>query len=120
MTRRRAGYSLFEVLLSFAIMSMVLAVILPRQSGLLGRVALIDERHLAHDYALSRLDRLGLSDPLTPGIITQYYRGWRVTQSISDMAQPDLQGRRQLRVFVTVQTASGAELATVASTRALP
>ena len=116
----RAGYSLFEVLLAFAIMAMVLAAVLPQQAGLLGRATQVNAQQLAQDYALSRIDRLGVSDPLRPGRSSEIYRDWTVALDISPFRLSALPGRRLLRVEITVSTKTGRELARVDTLRAAP
>lgn len=111
---------MFEVLLAFAVMAMVLAAVLPRQSHLLGRVAQVDERQLAQDYALSRLDRLGVADALRAGVTVEDYRDWQVSLDQTETRLPDLPNAPMLRVVVTVESASGTSLARVETLRPLP
>lgn len=100
---RRAGYSILEVLIAFAVMSMTLAVLLPGQTQLLGRAATASERALAHDYALSRLEVahvLGSADPI------DRYDTWQIRQEVT--AQ---EGQR--RITITVLNNTGRALAQV-------
>ncbi len=53
---RKTGYSLFEVLIAFAIMSIVLVTLIPGQATLQGRTETTTEEVLAHELALSVLD----------------------------------------------------------------
>lgn len=63
------GYSVFEVLIAFAIMSLVLSALIPGQARLLARASSGDQELLALDYAQSRLAQLGVSEPLEPGLL---------------------------------------------------
>ncbi|MEQ6204728.1 prepilin-type N-terminal cleavage/methylation domain-containing protein [Sulfitobacter sp. HNIBRBA2951] len=107
----KAGYSLFEVLLAFAIMAMILSVLLPRQTDMLTRLRNIEDRALALDYAMSRLDMLSIVAPLLPSATTDTYRTWTVTENIEStlIAGSDLTA---LHVEVTVQDQRGTMLAT--------
>ena len=115
---RRAGYTLFEVLLAFAIMSMILAVLLPRQAELQARLRAVDDRALALDYALSRTALLGVVDPVQPGVRTTGYRGWTVEERIEPLA-PDGTSVALARVTVAVTDARGRPLAAHETRRAL-
>lgn len=81
---KSAGYSLFEVLIAFAIMALVLAVIIPGQAALLRRTQNMDEAVLAQDYAASLMAKIGYETPLRPGDTELTYRGWRVVQNTED------------------------------------
>ncbi|MCU0826013.1 MAG: type II secretion system GspH family protein [Tabrizicola sp.] len=86
MNRARAGYSLLEVLVAFAILTVVLSVILPGNGRLLLRTNSAEAQVLAQDYAMSRLERLvvaGWEDnrPLTT--FSEDYRDWVVDVSIA-------------------------------------
>lgn len=100
---RRAGYSILEVLIAFAVMSMTLAVLLPGQTQLLGRAGTAAERALAHDLALSRIE---IARVLEVAATTEIYEDWR----INHMAR-DVLGQR--KVTVSVMSASGRTLAEV-------
>ncbi|WP_108813226.1 type IV pilus modification PilV family protein [Loktanella sp. Alg231-35] len=78
---RRAGYSLFEVLIAFVIMSLVLAALIPGQAQLLGRAAMQEEQLLAYDYALSRIAALETA-PLVAQTQQDSYRDWEVTTEV--------------------------------------
>lgn len=97
----RSGYSVIEVLIAFAVMSMTLAVLLPGQLQLLARAGTAADRALAHDLTLSRLESmrvLGNRDTL------EAPEGWRV-ETVSVAV---LQARR---VTVTIRAANGQMLA---------
>lgn len=79
---RRAGFSLLEVLVAFAIMALVLSALIPGQVGLLQRATQSGERVLAQDYALSRLAGLGLSEPFPSGTQEARYGNWRVIEAV--------------------------------------
>lgn len=109
---RRAGYSLLEVLVAFAILTMVLAVLLPGKTALLTRLPEKEERFLASDYALSRLARLeaeGFTSEVRPGEVREAYRGWQVVTQIEYLpAVPEsspaeaLTGSQYVRLAVTI------------------
>ncbi|WP_284165979.1 hypothetical protein [Frigidibacter sp. SD6-1] len=82
---RTAGYSLFEVLLAFVIMSLVLAVLLPGQAQLMRRTYDTETRLLAADFAVSRLSSLQLSRSLAPGRATKEYRDWIVVENVEEL-----------------------------------
>ncbi|WP_421700981.1 type IV pilus modification PilV family protein [Aliiroseovarius sp.] len=116
MRQSRAGYSLFEVLIAFAILAMVLSVLIPGQARYLTRTKLNQERVLAMDYAQSVLERGGLSDPLDSPEDRFTYRDWQVTRRV-----PPLPGTPpQLHVTVEVLDASGKSLATLDALRPEP
>ena len=97
----RSGYSIMEVLIAFAVMSMTLAVLLPGQMQLLGRAGTAAERALAQDFAVSRIEYarvLGVADPV------EQYGDWRIEQAVNEEA-----GAR--RVTVRVLRANGQTLA---------
>ena len=82
----RSGYSLFEVLLAFTILAMVLAVLLPGQSNLLRRANDAPARLLALDYAASRLAAIGVETAPQPGNTEYRYRDWLVQTEIKNDA----------------------------------
>ncbi|MCW3783538.1 type IV pilus modification PilV family protein [Defluviimonas salinarum] len=94
MNRGSAGYSLLEVLVAFAIMSMVLAALLPAQSRLLQRSRSADEGLLAQELALSRLAEVGVAIPDPAGVREVPYRRWilrevTVREGLGD-GEPDM------------------------------
>ena len=96
------GYSVFEVLVAFAIMAMVLAALLPGQAKLLAHAKSSEEKALAHDYALSRLARLGVSEPVSTGEQSFEFAEWIVVERTTPIDESgDL-------VEVTVMIADGA------------
>ncbi len=100
---RRAGYSLFEVLLAFAILTTVLAVLLPGQSRLLHRMSQSEHKVLAQDYALSVLDSLGLENPVEPSLSRTTHLDWDVETEI--LPNPDWP--HILRAHVTIRDDQG-------------
>lgn len=110
MKNRAAGYSLFEVLIAFSIMALVLAVLVPGQARLMGRVKDIDERALAKDYALSRLALLSVSLPLRVAETSDRYRDWQIAQRVTDHSfdKADMKG---LYVEIIITNAADVELA---------
>ncbi|MCU0910465.1 MAG: prepilin-type N-terminal cleavage/methylation domain-containing protein [Rhodobacteraceae bacterium] len=116
----RAGYSLLEVLIAFAVMAMVLAVLIPGQARLLALAGAGGDRVLALDYAASRLDALGLAEPLMIGTRETVYRTWRVTERVEQeiLSDPPL---AVLRIAVEVSPAGGgAPLARIETLRPAP
>lgn len=83
MRSRLRGYSLIEVLIAFAIMTLVLAVLLPGQTRLLSRATLEQDRLLAADWAMSEMDAFGLEAPVAEGRQTRQWNDWTLTLSIS-------------------------------------
>ena len=113
--RARRGYSLMETMIAFAVMSAILAVLLPGTSRLLARAADEGARLAAADYAASRLARLGIADPLEPGLLRETYRDWTITLDARLATGPD-----RIDVTVTVADADGGTLATLDTVRPPP
>ena len=83
---RKAGYSLFEVLVAFAIMSFVLSALLPGQTRLLQRVETTDAQTLATDYAIS-LANLAAVTPIEQWHDETFeYRNWHIEITIQQEA----------------------------------
>jgi len=112
MRHRNAGYSLFEVLLAFAIMAMILSVLLPRQTDMLTRMRNVDAQALAQDYAMSRIALLSISEPLLPGTMTDSYRSWTVVEDITSMSIAGTE-LTALNIKINVQDRRGTVLAEV-------
>lgn len=79
---KRAGYSLFEVLIAFAVMTMVLSVVLPRQAEFLERSTTSSQKAAAADIAYSRLSELGIARALSLGESTDGVGNWTLYQRI--------------------------------------
>lgn len=105
----RSGYSILEVLIAFAVMSMTLAVLLPGQVQLLGRTGMATERVLAHEWAVSRLETISVLG--TEGAMDTF-DNWRTTESTTIT-----QGRT--RITVSVFAANGRLLAEVSRAMAV-
>ncbi len=116
MKQSRAGYSLFEVLIAFAILAIVLSILIPGQARYLTRAKSSQERFLAMDYAQSVLERSGLSDPLDSADERFTYRNWQITRQV----EPLPGSPSQLRVMVEVRNAAGKALATLNTVRPAP
>ncbi len=115
-----AGYSLVEVLVAFAIMATVLAVLLPGSAKLYARLPDQNERLLAYDYALSRLSRLGVETPLRIGEESGTYRDiWQWTETI----ETDESSTADLPIYevrVKVSRIGDEELARAAALKVAP
>lgn len=109
---RAAGYSVFDVLVAFAIMSLVLAALLPGQAKLLSRASETDNVLLAQDFALSRLAELRALEPV-PGQAAQMFGEWTLTERITRKMSNTTLGVDVFDVTIVVSDASGAELARV-------
>ena len=111
---RRAGSSLFEVLVAFAITALVLGALLPGQAAPLSRSQDGTERLLAQDHALSVLAGAGILWPVEPGTATKDARDWRVTRTI---APETIRGQPFHRIAVRVEDVAGRRLAEVETLR---
>lgn len=105
----RAGYSLFEVLIAFAIMSLVLAVLIPSQSLLLRRTTTSAERTLAQDFAVSRMEAAGIETELQPGVRESDYRTWKLRENV--VQADNIAGKLVYLVTIEVLGADGRQLA---------
>jgi Tfp pilus assembly protein PilV len=119
MNSRRAGYSLFEVLIAFAIMTMVLTALIPGQARLLSRATDQGARFLAQDYAYSRMAKIGVTAPMQEGTLTDSYRNWQITKDISETTLDDLD-IRLYRVSISVRNRDGTLLADIQALRVIP
>ena len=116
-TSPRAGFSLLEVLIAFAVMAAVLGALVPGQAAMAARTGEAAERLLAADTALSRLDALGVAEPV-PAATETVYRDWRIAIASEPATLPAAPDWPLLRITVTVRTAGGAVLAEVSTLRA--
>lgn len=107
---RRSGYSILEVLIAFAVMSITLAVLLPGQMQLMGRAGTAAERALAHDLALSRIDTIKM---LGSEGGQDRFDNWRITEGATDIP-----GARRITVSITAE--NGQTLAEVTRTFGVP
>lgn len=115
---KRAGYSLFEVLIAFVIMTMVLAALIPGQARLLGSAGVQEERLLAHDYALSRITQMGVTEALVPGVFQDSYRNWQINTKVAT-GQATVSSLETMIITVTISDAKGRTLASVESLQAI-
>lgn len=119
MIRRRRGYTLFEVLVAFALMTLVLGALLPGQARLLTRADQAESRILAQDLAFSAIDLVGLEQPLRMGRTTRDIDGWTVETTVANAG--DVLGQIPLaRVDVRILDATGRERASARALRPLP
>ncbi|MDA8747771.1 prepilin-type N-terminal cleavage/methylation domain-containing protein, partial [Litoreibacter sp.] len=81
MTTKRSGFSLFEVLIAFAVLSLVLVALIPGQAQLLSRATQSEQQSLAMDYALSRAALLGVTHSLNKGQVHEQYREWTIVET---------------------------------------
>lgn len=84
MTRGSPGYSLLEALVAFAVMSAVLAVLIPASTRLLARSAEAEARFLAREVALSRLAALGVAEALSLGTTESGEGPWRAVLTVEE------------------------------------
>lgn len=112
MNHRRAGYSLFEVLIAFAILTMVLSALIPGQAKLLSRVNQQDHKFLALDYAYSRMALIGVTETIASGTSTDNYRNWHISQDVSESVL-DGSDTRLFKIMIDVQYQGGETLARV-------
>lgn len=117
MNANRAGYSLFEVLIAFAIMSMMLAVLIPGQARVFARSADADTRFLATDYALSVLEEIGVSQPLQIGEVQQTFDDWRVLITANETTLSDDTQMPVQHITVQILSSGGQSLAEISTVR---
>ena len=103
--RSNEAYSLFEVLVAFAIATSVLTVLLPAQSVTLRRGTSEIDLSLAQDYAYSILAEVSVVDDL--GTLRQppNENPWRATLTSELIAQEN--GSDIFRILVEVHRVSG-------------
>ncbi|WP_457645936.1 prepilin-type N-terminal cleavage/methylation domain-containing protein [Profundibacter sp.] len=118
MNTRRAGYSLFEVLIAFAILTLVLTALIPGQARLLARVQKQDDSFLAQDYAFSRMAQIGVVTPLAEGTTNETYRDWRIVETMAEtrLDEPDIP---LYKISIDVLSQSGNTLAHVETLRGI-
>lgn len=110
----QAGYSVFEVLIAFVIMAMVLTALIPGQARLLLRASEANGAVLAQDLAASRMAHWGMSTPLEVGETLTVHGEWDVIETITPA------GDGLVTIDVQVLSARGSMLASLATTRVLP
>lgn len=117
--RRRSGYSLLEVLVAFAIATMVIAALIPGQAALLERTKEGQESLLAYDFALSRLAELSVVRPLHEEINKSNYDRWLVRISVISVDRLDIENN-QFAIVVLISDPNGHELARAESLVVMP
>lgn len=75
--RGRSGFSLLEVLVAFVVLALALSALLPALSGLSHRSRAAEDRWLAGELALSRLDMAGVIEPFAASSESGEWRDWR-------------------------------------------
>lgn len=113
----RSGYSVFEVLVAFAIMALVLSALLPGQARLLARATSGDDTVLAYDLALSRLATRAVIGPWVVGETTKNHGTWRSVEQISSGETIGSATRYDLTVIIL--NADGREIARASTLRFL-
>lgn len=116
MKLNRAGYSLFEVLIAFAILTTVLAALIPGQARLFSRVTKQEDGFLAQDYAYSRMAQIGVESLLTEGFQIATYRNWQITEDITKMTLINM-NIEVFKIVVKVQSLNGKLLAHIETLR---
>ncbi len=114
----RQGYSVFEVLIAFAIMALVLSALLPGQARLLTRASRGGDAVLAYDFARSRLAVLATEQPLEAGETVLEDGDWRAIQTVGFGESSS--GAQSVEIMVTVVDAAGREMATASDQRHIP
>lgn len=94
----RSGYSVFEVLVAFTVMSLVLAVLVPGQTQLLRRAQNGPEKLLAQDLAYSRIATLGVSRSIEEGVSQTQDGPWTIEEVVT---------KRDSRFLIIVRVSSG-------------
>lgn len=117
MTSHR-GYSVFEVLVAFAIMAMVLSALLPGQTRWLVRASDADDVLLAEDVGRSRLALLR-AGPLPPIGSTRTTDGPFTSHETVEPAI-EAEGGATLVLTVRIETMDGRLLATLRDIRNVP
>lgn len=84
------GFSLLEILVAFAILSLSLGVLLQIFSSGLRNVLVGEGYARAADLAESQLALVGTELPVQPGILSGVQDGYRWTLSIQPLALPEL------------------------------
>lgn len=115
-----AGYSLFEVMIAFVIMTLVLGALIPGQAQLLRRAAVQEDQLLAQDYALSRAAALGVEFPLVIGITRDSYKDWQISTDVSQASIIGIETIAAFAVTITVDDQQGQRLATIETLRTAP
>lgn len=84
----RAGSSLLEVIVAFALLAIALGTLLPAMSGLLSRSAIAERTWAATAFARSKLEEIGIAIPLREGVVRGTYReDWHWTATITPYAR---------------------------------
>lgn len=113
----RGGFSLIEVLVAFAVMSLLLVVLIPQQSYLYGRAASSADEVLANDFALSIIEPIGVVSAARPVQEQWDYRNWTVTLSITASELGTNDKIDTWVVQVVVLDGAGLELANITTHR---
>ena len=105
----QAGFSVFEVLVAFTIMALVLSALLPGLARLLARATSGEDAVLAHDLALSRLATLAVEEPLVAGQSTTEHGTWQSIEIIT--AGETIDGLTGYNITVRILAVDGREIA---------
>lgn len=117
MTSSRAGFSIFEVLVAFAVMSLVLVALIPGQARLLARATEGSLNALAYDFALSKAAELGVTSPLEIGSNVGQYQDWTIVQTTKPIGAV-LDGQL-VETTIDVRDANGQQIALVTAIGAI-
>lgn len=107
----RSGFSLFEVLIAFAILSLVLVALIPGQAQHLARAAQADQQTLAFDFALSKSAELGITAPLVIEQRETNYRNWIVYQNTYELLRTERGLIVETEIRITLE--KGSEIASL-------
>ena len=117
--RRRRGFTLLEVLVAFVVLALSLSALLPALTTLGHRGRLAEDRWLAGELALSRLEAAGVTTPLARGDDSGAWQDWRWTVEVRPLRSAPPESERFATFYeVTVEVTDGdglvlARLATV-------
>lgn len=114
----KSGYSLFEVLVAFTIMSIVLSVLVPGQALIMSRTAKINNTISATDLGLSRMALLRAGPVPSPGESVHESGAYRVVQKVETGLSSH--STNHLNLLIVVENLDQEELIRISGIRMLP
>jgi len=112
----RSGNSLFEVLIAFAIMSMVLVALIPNQSSLLARSTDQNNTSLAYEYLLSKQAEILTNPASNTSSQTHIYWDWHINYEVSPSSTHD----QIFKAHLIASSATGKEITDLSFQFAVP